>query len=261
MNKNQCPFYDALFLVIFSKNNPRDFFESIVYNCDIALSHKKLITRMLTKIADFPKIIPVLPVQGAALFPRGHLPLPIVTPKHFSLVAEIWHTNKYIGIIQLNPESSENPTLPALFSSGTLGKITEINDYDDGKLFANIQGICRFDLIREVEANTNVRRAEVSYEAYEADLVHELDFNFDRPKLLRELGKYFKRLDIDANWEEITSVPDDKLITALAMACPFTQVERQAILQCASIKEQSQLITALLEMANREPNIFSVTCH
>lgn len=215
----------------------------------------------ILEIKDLPEVISLLPVQGAILFPRGHLPLPIMTPKHFSLVAEVWNTHKYIGIVQLNATDSDDPLRPTLFASGTLGKITEISEFDDGRLFANITGVCRFDVVRELAVEDDVRKASVSYHAYEGDLVSEVDFSFDRSKLLKELGTYFKRLDIDANWDEIQSVPNEKLITALAMACPFTHGERQAILQCTSVREQSQLITALIEMANREPNITNITCH
>ena len=212
-------------------------------------------------IKDLPSIISLLPIQGAVLFPRGHLPLPIMTPKHFSLVAEVWNTHRYVGVVQLNPDDSSDPTSPNLFSSGTLGRVSEINEFDDGRLFANITGVCRFDVIKEIKGEGEVRHAVVSYDSYAGDLVTDVDFAFDRSKLLKELDAYFKRHDIDANWEEIRTVPNEKLITALAIACPFTNGERQAILQCASIKEQSQLITSLIEMANREPNTANITRH
>jgi hypothetical protein len=216
-------------------------------------------TMKILKIQDLPTVISLLPVQGAALFPRGQLPLPIMTARHFSLVAGVWHSHKYIGVIQ--KKSSDEDALQ-VFHAGTLGKVTDIQESDDGRLVASILGLCRFDVVRIITvADDAPMTAEVTYAPYEGDLVAESDFSFDRVHLLRELGTYFKRLDIDANWDEIQAVPNERLITALAMACPFSHGERQAILECSTIKEQSTLLTSLIEMANKEPNFLSITCH
>lgn len=213
----------------------------------------------ILNIRDLPAVISLLPVQGAALFPKGQLPLPIMTARHFSLVAGVWHTHKYIGVIQ--KKSTEDNTLQ-VFDAGTLGKVTDIKEDDEGRLFASILGVCRFDVIGTIKVQEESPiTAEVSYASYESDLVAESDFTFDRAHLLQELSMYFKRLDIDANWEEIKSVPNERLITALAMACPFTHGERQAILESPTIKEQSKLLTSLIEMANKEPHFLKNTCH
>jgi len=229
----------------------------------IKKNYKKTVSRftMPHTIQDLPKILTLLPVNGAVIFPKGQLPLPILTPKHFSIIADVWNTHKFIGLVQLDTDSSENHSKPTFYKAGSVGKILDMNEFDDGRFYVTVAGICRFNIARNLFESNDIYRAEVDYTPYENDLVDEADFTFDRTKLLFELGKYFKRLDIDANWDEIQHVSNEKLITALAMACPFTSSERQALLQCASIREQSKLITSFVEMANMEPNIFKVTCH
>lgn len=215
----------------------------------------------MNDIKDLPKILPLLPVQGAVLFPRGQLPLPIVSSKHFSAIAEVWHTHRTIGIVQPQLSDMDGAAHPLFYASGTAGKITEMNEFDDGKLYVVVKGLCRFDIVQDIDPTAEVRRAKVDYAPYAMDLAVEADFSLDRARLIKELGTYFKRLDIDANFDEIQKIPSEKLITALAMACPFSAGERQALLQCTTMTEQSKLITALIEMANKEPNIFNVTCH
>ncbi len=210
---------------------------------------------------NLPKILTLLPVQGAVLFPRGQLPIPILTPKHFSVVADVWHTHKIIGLVQLNSDEITDDANPSIFKAGSAGKITEISELEDGRLYATVTGICRFNILRELTTQDEMLRAEVDYEPFEGDFIHDGDFTLDRTKLMLELGKYFKRLDIDANWEEIHRIPNEKLITALAMACPFTSSERQALLQCTSMKDQSRMIISFIEMANMEPNLYKITCH
>ncbi len=216
---------------------------------------------MISDVKELPAVIPLLPVQGAVLFPRGQLPLPILSSKHFSAIAEVWHTHRIIGIVQPQVHDVEISSYPQFFSAGSAGKIMEMSEFDDGKLYITVKGICRFDIIEDLDPMADVRRAKVDYSSYTADLAIEADFSLDRSRLLKELNTYFKRLDIDANWDELQKIPNEKLVTALAMACPFTSGERQALLQCSNITEQSKLITSFIEMANREPNIFKVIFH
>ncbi len=215
---------------------------------------------MVTDIKNLPSILPLIPLQGAVLFPKGQLPLPIISPKHFSAVADVWHTHRVIGIVQ-PLDHEELKRSPSFFKAGSAAKMTDLGEFDDGRLYVTVTGLCRFDITEDLTPLGDVRRARVDYSAYASDLVAEMDFSLDRPKLIKELTTYFKRLEIDADFDEMHKIPNEKLITALAMACPLTSSERQALLQCSTIVEQSKLLTSLIEMANKEPNMFKITCH
>lgn len=210
---------------------------------------------------NLPTLIPLLPLHGAVLLPRSQLPIPIFELDYLSMIAESIKNHNMIGVVQpilkdLNVEES----LP-LFKSGCLGKITDINEAEENRLVITLSGISRFDIIEELPAEHGYRRAIVSYDRYTQDLVEEVDFSFDRLRLLKAVKDYFKIMDITPDWKEIDKTSNEKLITALAMVCPFEAREKQAILETPTLKEQSQIITTMMEMAALENPEKSIVCH
>lgn len=198
---------------------------------------------------DLPTLIPLLPLHGAVLLPRSQLPIPIFEVDYLSMIAESIKSHHMIGVVQpilKNLNVEEN--LP-LFKSGCLGKIIDINEAEENLLIITLSGVVRFDIVEELPLEHDYRRAIVSYDRYVQDRVEEVDFSFDRLRLLKALKDYFKTMDITANWQEINKTSNEKLITSLAMICPFEAREKQAILESPTLKEQSQIITTMIEMA------------
>jgi Lon protease-like protein len=70
----------------------------------------------------------------------------------------------------------------------------------------------------------------------------------DRQRLLKALQAYFAYQKISIDPAAITDIPDDKLVTSLAMVCPFEAKEKQALLEAADLAERSRVMTALLEL-------------
>ncbi|HKS90242.1 MAG TPA: peptidase S16, partial [Stellaceae bacterium] len=64
---------------------------------------------------------------------------------------------------------------------------------------------------------------------------------------------FFKLHEITADWEAIMTTGDERLITSLAMICPFAPSEKQALLEAADLDARAELLTALVEMAAVEP--------
>jgi hypothetical protein len=50
-------------------------------------------------------------------------------------------------------------------------------------------------------------------------------------------------------------VPGERLVTSIAMICPFEPSEKQALLEAPDLDERARLLTAIVEMAaiNRPP--------
>lgn len=210
---------------------------------------------------DLPTLIPLLPLHGAVLLPRSQLPIPIFEIDYLSMIAESIKSHHMIGVVQpilKNLNVEEN--LP-LFKSGCLGRIIDINEAEENRLVITLSGISRFDIIEELASEHGYRRAHVSYDRYTQDLVDEVDFSFDRLRLLKALKGYFKIMDITPDWQEIDKTSNEKLITALAMVCPFEAREKQAILESPTLKEQSQIITTMIEMAALENPEKPAVCH
>ena len=71
--------------------------------------------------------------------------------------------------------------------------------------------------------------------------------------MLRAAKAFFHLNKLDANWDAIKETPDDRLVTALSMICPFAPPEKQGLLECIDTGERARVLTALMEMALMGP--------
>jgi Lon protease-like protein len=66
---------------------------------------------------------------------------------------------------------------------------------------------------------------------------------------MKVVKPFFQLHKLDANWDAIKETPDAKLVSSLAMVCPFGPAEKQALLESASTLERARILTTLMEMA------------
>jgi Lon protease-like protein len=71
---------------------------------------------------------------------------------------------------------------------------------------------------------------------------------FARTALLDALRRYFANAGVEANWDAISTMPDDALVVSLCMACPFDPEEKQALLEARDEAERARALLALLEI-------------
>lgn len=211
-----------------------------------------------------PNIIPLLPLQGAVLLPHAQLPVPLTDREYNSIVVPAIQKYGCIGIVQPLPttdlENTDTP--PPLFKIGCIGRLNDIKEVEeDQRILSVFTGLCRFEIVEELSCDEDYRKAFVTYNRYNGDLENLEIFDLDRDRLLKALQSYFKALDINLNWQEIFQASDQKLITALAMVCPLAARERQALLELPSLKEQSQMITLLMEFGAHDRPYSTFTCH
>ena len=57
--------------------------------------------------------------------------------------------------------------------------------------------------------------------------------------------------NIEADWDTIKKTPDDRLVTSIAMVCPFEPHEKQAILESKDLTHRCKLVIGLIESALR----------
>jgi len=203
---------------------------------------------------ELPETISLIPVYGAVLMPRSQLPIPFTEAEYITLSTTALREHSYVGIVQpiINTQDAGEPI--HLFKSGCLGKIADINETEDYKIMITLAGICRFDIEEELENKNLLRKAKVSYARYEHDLVEKVDIVFDRPRLMSALRGYFKHFGVRPDWEEIDLASNENLITTLTMICPLDASDKQAVLEAPSLKEQSQMLTSLIEFSVAEMN-------
>jgi Lon protease-like protein len=197
---------------------------------------------------QLPEIVPIFPLTGVLLLPRGKLPLNIFEPRYLAMTEDALSGNRMIGIIQPSDPLSR-ASVPPVYPIGCAGRITSFSETDDGRYLITLTGVCRFETVRELPIVRGYRRVDVSWERFAADLDEPGPALFDRARLVEGLRTYFKIQGISANWDAVESTPDEKLVTSLAMICPFEPSEKQALLECGSLSERASMMIAIIEMS------------
>jgi Lon protease-like protein len=197
---------------------------------------------------QLPEIVPIFPLTGVLLLPRGKLPLNVFEPRYLAMTEDALSGNRMIGIIQPSDPLSR-ASVPPVYPIGCAGRITSFSETDDGRYLITLTGVCRFETVRELPIVRGYRRVDVSWERFAADLEESGPALFDRARLVEGLKTYFKIQGISANWDAIDSTPDERLVTSLAMICPFEPSEKQALLECGSLSERASMMVAIIEMS------------
>jgi Lon protease-like protein len=199
-------------------------------------------------IEELPPTLPIFPLTGALLLPRGHLPLNVFEPRYLAMVDAALSGARLVGMIQ--PVEPEDKVLkPALSAVGCAGRIVSYRETEDGRILITLLGVCRFRIIEEIEDRAPYRQVRAEYGPYLSDMVAPPPESFPRERLATALKDYLTRRDLKADWGSVMSAPADVLVNALAMLCPFEPAEKQALLEAPSWAERIDTLVALLEMA------------
>jgi Lon protease-like protein len=204
--------------------------------------------------AAFPEIVPIFPLIGVLLLPRGRLPLNIFEPRYLAMTRDAVKAERFIGMVQPS-DSADMSRNPPVYPVGCAGRITSFAETDDGRYLITLTGIARFRIARELPLLEGYRRVVADWTPFAGDIAEagEPPF-FDRDRLMRGLGAYFKQYRLSADWEALRTAPGERLVTTLAMMCPFEPSEKQALLEAADFSERARLLTAIVEMAAQAPS-------
>jgi hypothetical protein len=198
-----------------------------------------------------PAAVPVFPLTGAVLFPRGVLPLNIFEPRYLAMVrdamAATGAANRVIGIIQ--PRQSDRDP-PQLYQVGCLGRISDYRETDDGRILIALVGTSRFRVGAELERDTLYRQVMTDYHAF-ADDRHEAEAldAATRTAVEDALRPYLDARGLAADWEAVQSADDESLVITLAGVLPFEPAEKQALLETVTLNERAQTLAALMSFA------------
>jgi Lon protease-like protein len=201
-----------------------------------------------SSLQDLPATLPVFPLTGAVLLPRGELPLNIFEPRYLAMIDGALRSDRLIGMIQ--PTEHEDTVLtPTLAKVGCAGRITSFRETDDGRLLITLTGVCRFRVAEELAVNTSFRQIRPDYAAFLGDLLADSATDFPRERLVGALKSYLSQRDMKADWRSVMSAPPEALVNALAMLCPFQPAEKQALVEAPSWPERVDTLVTLLEMS------------
>ncbi|MFK0383704.1 LON peptidase substrate-binding domain-containing protein [Rhizobium sp. RM] len=201
------------------------------------------------KSDDLPETVPVFPLPGALLLPEGHLPLNIFEPRYLAMIDRALASDRLIGMVQPALHAIDTGTEGgALSSVGCLGRITSFSETGDGRYLISLTGVCRFRLLKEVDAAGKPYRSFV-HAPFIADLSGDYDEDaVDRNNLLRVFRAFLDANQLEADWESVERAGNRVLVNSLSMMSPFGPAEKQALLEAPDLKTRAETLIAITEI-------------
>ena len=208
--------------------------------------------------AVLPDTLPIFPLTGVLLLPRGRLPLNIFEPRYLAMTRDALGSERLIGMVQPSEPQQDNrgrgPLNPAVYPIGCAGRITSFSETDDGRYLLTLTGVSRFRIREELPLLSGYRRVVAEWQPFSHDVETPTGTEFDRDRFIRGLKAFFDQRQISADWEAIEKAAGEHLINSIAMLCPFAPSEKQALLEAPDLDERAKLLIALVEMAAVNPN-------
>ncbi len=196
-----------------------------------------------------PEILPIFPLAGVVLLPRGRLPLNVFEPRYLAMIEDALGHGRLIGMIQPTISEDEMP-VPPLYQVGCAGRISSFTETDDGRFLVNLTGVCRFQVTEELPQLRGYRRIKPEWKNFQGDVGPIEETEFDRASLMSVLRPYFKAHGIAADWNAVQNTTGEMLISSLAMICPLEPSEKQALVEAPNLDARAKLLITLLEMAS-----------
>lgn len=199
---------------------------------------------------DMPAVIPVFPLTGALLLPRGQMPLNVFEPRYVQMIDAALRTHRLIGMVQ--PEAGREGAsggTPPLQRVGCAGRIVQFAETGDGRYVISLAGVARFSVAQEMAATTPFRQCQVTFAPYAGDFEARRGENeVDRGAVLSALMRFSESAQLNVDWSGIEKAPNEALVNALSMMAPFGSREKQALLEAPDLKTRAETLVAITEM-------------
>jgi Lon protease-like protein len=199
---------------------------------------------------DLPEVIPVFPLPGALLLPRGQMPLNVFEERYLAMVDDSFRDgHRLIGMIQPDLSHSPDEEHPVLFKVGCVGRITQLAESGDGRYILELTGVARFKVLEELTVLTAYRQCKVDYFPFIDDFTaRKGEEDVDRAALLAVLTDFLEANNLKVDWDGIENAPNEALVNALAMMSPYGPPEKQAMLEALDLKTRAEILIAVTEM-------------
>ncbi|USI74310.1 LON peptidase substrate-binding domain-containing protein [Sphingomonas morindae] len=185
----------------------------------------------------------IFPLAGALLFPRAHLPLHIFEPRYRALVSDAMARDRRIGMIQPRGEGAR----PPLFEVGCVGHIIDVQALEDGRFNLILEGRTRFRMLRELDVATPFRQIEADTDSFAADAGDAGTLAMMlRADIEREARRFAEQRGYVIDWDAVSRLDDESLVSAVAQVAPFDVATKQALLEASGLAERAELVAQLL---------------
>ncbi|PLX38571.1 MAG: ATP-dependent protease [Hyphomicrobiales bacterium] len=200
---------------------------------------------------DLPATVPIFPLQGALLLPRGRMPLNIFEPRYVTMIDDALRGDRIIGMIQpeLAGDADETSHDPNLCTVGCLGRLVAYQESGDGRYLITLTGIVRFRIAEELAVTTPYRQCRIDTEPFRVDYTpHFGEDAVDRAALLDTFRAYLEAKDLETDWDSVEKASNEALVNALAMMSPYGPAEKQALLEAPDLKSRAETLIAMTEV-------------
>ena len=189
----------------------------------------------MDKKNELPNKIPIFPISNFIIFPKTTVPLNIFEPRYIEMIDDSMKNSRMIGMIQ--PKKISNNSIPELYKVGCAGKITSLNESEDGRYLIILNGLSRFKILDEIKNNKLYRECNVSFNEFKNDInSNKKKIKFpDLELMFKDLKTLFKKKGYIINWKELEKQDLNQTINTLAMASPFSLEEKQALLETQNL--------------------------
>ena len=206
----------------------------------------------MIKKDDLPNTVPIFPLSNFIFFPNTSAPLNIFEPRYISMIDQCMKTDRLLGMAQ--PKRITVNKIPELFDVGCLGKISSFNETEDGRYVIILNGITRFNIIKEIENKKTFREFEINFNNFENDAASDqekIDFS-DLNLIFKDLKRVFDKQGYQINWDELKKQSLDQTINTLSMASPFSKEEKQMLLEAKNLKFRKKKLEQILKIYNSD---------
>ena len=201
---------------------------------------------------SFPEVIPVFPLSGVIYFPKTNLPLNIFEQRYLDLVNDTFNNDKLMGMVQSKKFDND------VYEIGCLGKISDYQKSEDGRVLINLTGVSRFKILKEVSNKKLYRKFEVDYNDFKEDSDSSYD-DFDAQNLMDITKLFFKKNGLLLNWKEFEKLDKIQRINTLAMISPITNEEKQKLLEAVSLENKVKTLESILSFYLHETGLNNQT--
>ena len=199
----------------------------------------------MIKKYNLPKKIAIFPLSNAIFFPKTILPLNIFEDRYIQLVNDCMKENRIFGMVQ---PKSQTDKLPRVYDIGCLGKIVSFNETVDKRFIISLSGIIRFRIKNELQKEKLYRIFEVDYSEFLTDLYEKenQEVVYDKKNLLNMIRTFFQKINYPIDYNELTKLDLDQLVSTVSMIAPFSIEEKQKLIETVNTKEKIKTLEEII---------------
>ena len=194
-----------------------------------------------------PEEISIFPLSNFIIFPESTVPLNIFETRYVQMIDDAMKSHRMIGMVQ--PKKTGDLKKPNLYNVGCVGKITSFNETDDGRYLIVLNGISRFEILKEISTNKLYRVCKVNYEKFSFDFKENREkINFSNLEtILKDLKSIFNKKGYAINWSELEKQDLYNTLNTLSMASPISLEEKQTLLESLNVNDRKLKLEKILK--------------